>query len=442
MGHWQERIVFVRDFAFNSPRFRMATNIGDAPATTFAELLSGPLVDIYVGPSKRHWALHRNLLCHHSEQLAAELLPSNDAKKKTPDKLELLDDDPSGFELLVKWLYQGKLDDVSDMADPNRMYDYAVYCHKLYLLCERFDMPQLKNIAMDQYRKGLSEAELVPDADEINEIYRKSSPGSPFRRLMTKIAARQIMDPASEKDAESYRACFDGTPDFAIDLVNAIRLGTGGMLFEDPTEARDDCTYHDHDAGPNCHIKGKGRAKPGFLAPPPRPQARSTRSNGNGTGHSIGIGHSTSNSKHHVASSSAADGRPSASRASSSASKSSDSTFRSADSPTASPSPTRRLSRRPSPPRLVNGLDEHRDGDSSNAQLKPAGSSGEVPSESNVSVRRKSSGAGTRGGNGGGATGGGRGASPPAAAPPTTPVDSPKRAPPKLRRRTSPPGQS
>jgi hypothetical protein len=228
-----------------------------------ARLLSGPLIDIYVGPSKRHWAIHHNLLCHHSEQLAAELLPSNETKMKTPDKLDLLDDDPAGFELLVKWLYQGKLDDVSDMADANGMYDYAVRCYKLYLLCERFDMPQLKNIAMDQYRKGLSEAELVPDADEINEIYRKSSPGSPFRRLMTRIAARQIMDPASEKDAESYRSCFDGSPDFAIDLVNAMRTGTGGMLFDDPTEARDDCTYHDHDAGPNCHIKGKGRATQG-----------------------------------------------------------------------------------------------------------------------------------------------------------------------------------
>ena len=341
MGHWQDRLVFVRDFAYTSRRLRMANgNIGDAPASTFAEyvkeppsglvvisqipepdsesegesaseseldvlsdapsqsrsesdsalqqprpllahrihsyrlhvqakaksqrarLLSGPLVDIYVGESKRHWALHRNLLCHHSEHLASILLPPNETKKKAENKLELLDDDPAGFELLVKWLYQGKLDDVSNLPDPNSKYDYAVSCHKLYLLCDRFEMPQLKNIAMDQYRKGLCEARLVPDAAEMNEIYRKSSEGSPFRRLMTKIAARQIMDPDSEKDAESYRECFDGNLDFAIDLVNAIKMGIGGLLFDDPTYG-DECEYHDHDAGPNCHIRGKGRAKQG-----------------------------------------------------------------------------------------------------------------------------------------------------------------------------------
>lgn len=224
-----------------------------------ARLLSGPLVDIYVGEAKRHWALHRNLLCHHSEYLASELLPSlTDHKKKGETQLDLPKDDPVGFELLVKWLYQGKIEDVSDFEDPHHKYDYAVSCHKLYLLCDRFDMPQLKNIAMDQYRRGLTEARLVPDAEEINEIYRRSGNDSPFRRLMTLIAARQIMDPDSDKNAASYRECFEDNPDFAVDLVNAIKQGTGGMLFEDPTEG-EDCSYHDHVGGPNCHSKIKGR---------------------------------------------------------------------------------------------------------------------------------------------------------------------------------------
>ncbi|KAF1850583.1 uncharacterized protein K460DRAFT_18091 [Cucurbitaria berberidis CBS 394.84] len=225
-------------------------------------LLSGPMIDIYVGESRRHWSLHRNLLCHHSEQLEAELEGDADGHNRK-DKLELPDYDPAGFELLVKWLYQGKLDDVSDMPDTNQKYDYAVSCHKLYLLCDRFDMAQLKNVAMDQYRKGLNQAELVPDADEIDDIYRKSPTGSPFRQLMTRIAARQIMDPGSDRDVETYRQCFENNPDFAVDLVKAIRIGTGGMLFEDPTDPGNECEYHDHEDGPNCHIKGKAKAKQG-----------------------------------------------------------------------------------------------------------------------------------------------------------------------------------
>lgn len=228
--------------------------------TLHTRLLSGPIVDIYVGPDKRHWSLHRNLLCHHSSYFEAEFLGNEVPKAKKNNgeqKLELPNDDPVGFELLVKWLYQGRLDDVSDMSDEKK-YDYSVACYKLHLLCDRFDLPQLKNISIDQYRKGLQEAQLVPDADEINEIYRRSPANSPFRKLMTRIAARQIMDPDSDKDAESYRKCFENNADFAVEMVNAIKAGTGGMLFDDPT-AGDPCEYHDHADGRNCHVKGKAK---------------------------------------------------------------------------------------------------------------------------------------------------------------------------------------
>lgn len=205
--------------------------------------------------------MHRNLLCHHSESLHKELNASGPDTKPT-STIELQDYDPTGFELLVKWLYQGKIEDVSDIADPQRKYEYAVSCHKLYTICERFDMPQLKNIAIDQYRKGLHQARLVPDAEEINQIYRGSPVGSPFRALMTKIAARQLMDPDSDKDAEAYRECFENNTEFGMDIVNAVKWGTGGVLFDDPTTG-DECTYHDHDNAPNCHIKGKGRSTQG-----------------------------------------------------------------------------------------------------------------------------------------------------------------------------------
>lgn len=212
-------------------------------------------LQVGAGDAKRTWNLHKTLLSHHSELLEDEL-----ERKKDGDKLELPDHDPAGFELFVKWLYQGKLDDVAEISGQLQQYEYAVSCHKLYLLCERFGIEQLKNIAMDQYRRGLNMSELVPDPNEIDEIYRQSPPGSPWRKLTTQIAARQIMDPDSHPDISTYRECFVDNPDFAVDLVTAIKDGTGGMLFKDPTEAGNECEYHDHEVGPNCHIKGKGKA--------------------------------------------------------------------------------------------------------------------------------------------------------------------------------------
>lgn len=217
-------------------------------------LLSGPTVDILVGKEKRRWTLHRNLLLHHSDYFETAFMGTNQPKTKQASQanqtLELLKENPAGFELFVKWLYQGRLDDTSTFTDEQK-YDYAVACHKLYMLCERFELPDLKNLCVDQYRQCLNEAQLVPDADEINDIYKISPKGSPFRKLMTQIAARQIMDPDTDKDAESYRSCFQDNPDFAVDMVNAIKTGTGGVLFDDPTEGND-CLYHHHENGEAC----------------------------------------------------------------------------------------------------------------------------------------------------------------------------------------------
>ncbi|KXT09940.1 hypothetical protein AC579_9733 [Pseudocercospora musae] len=287
-------VVYSRDFAYEDngpivilPTRRMAgENITSASAKTFADwrrveartsdrwtmnkrheaknmhkrLLSGPTVDIDVGPSKRHWSIHQSLLCHHSSYFELEFLQREVPMKNGKQHLELLEDDPSGFELLVKWLYQGVLTPAFEIPSDEEKYTYAVACHKLWLLCSRFEMTRLKNLAMDVYRRCLYESQLVPDADEINEIYRRSPKGSPFQALMVNIAARQIMDPDVERDLEAYRGCFEENPDFAVELISAIRRLSGGVLFDDPTRG-DACAYHDHDDVTGCPMQGKGKMR-------------------------------------------------------------------------------------------------------------------------------------------------------------------------------------
>jgi BTB/POZ domain len=211
------------------------------------------MIDIYVGASKRHWSLHRNILCHHSSYFERECIDADTATRGST--IELLDEDPTAFELLVKWLYQGKIDDVSTLP-VEKKWDHADACQKLYILCGRLEMAELKNLAIDQFRKGCNEAGLVPGPEEMIPIYEKTPPSSPFRKLVSKIAARQIMDPESNKDAVTYRDCFESNADFAIDVINAIKDGAGASLFDDPTEGNS-CRYHEHENGDTCHKKVK-----------------------------------------------------------------------------------------------------------------------------------------------------------------------------------------
>lgn len=206
------------------------------------------MIDIYVGESKRHWSIHRNIISHHSNILEQSIDAGPEFGAR---KIELLDEDPAAFELLVQWLYQGRIDDVSSLSI-DKKWDHADACQKLYTLCNRLRMTELKNLAIDQFRKGCNEAGLVPGPEEMKPIYEKTPPSSPFRKLVSKIAARQIMDPDGNKDAATYRDCFESHADFAIDVINAIKDGSGGAMLDDPTEGNS-CRYHEHENGDVCH---------------------------------------------------------------------------------------------------------------------------------------------------------------------------------------------
>ena len=225
-------------------------------ASVCDRLLSGPMVEISVGTGKeqRKWSLHRNLLNHHSEyfarRFADQAYSTNGGTSSL--KLDLHEDSPAAFELLVKWLYQGSIDDVTSIEN-ERKWDYAFTCQQLYSLCERLELPRLKNVAIDQFRRGCFEAGLVPGPEEMAPIYETTPRGSPFRKLVARIAARQIMDPDNNRNADTYEKCF-GNPDFAVDVVNSIREGVGGKLLLDPTELIG-CEYHDHPKGSSCTLQ-------------------------------------------------------------------------------------------------------------------------------------------------------------------------------------------
>ena len=209
------------------------------------------MVNIYVGSTRRQWSLHQNLLKHHTAFF-------EDQVKKTGEKddsVELLDDDPSAFEMLVKFLYQGRIDDVGEVAS-DKKWAHAETCQRLYFLCDRIGLHQLKNCAIDQFRRACFDSGLVPGPEEMKPVYDKTPMGSPFRSLISQIAARQIMDPESDKSAITYQLCFENGPDFAIDVINAIRDGAGGKLLKDPTQEVG-CFYHEHQDNELCQQKRK-----------------------------------------------------------------------------------------------------------------------------------------------------------------------------------------
>ena len=87
----------------------------------------------------------------------------------------------------------------------------------------------------------------MPGSEEIKEIYAETNAGCGMRKLVAKIAARQILDPEG-KGAEGYGEVCREWPEFCVDVLEAMREGVGGLLLDDPTEGGG-CRYHVHENG-------------------------------------------------------------------------------------------------------------------------------------------------------------------------------------------------
>lgn len=123
-------------------------------------------------------------------------------------------------------------------------------------------MTTLKNAPINCYRQNLHAAMLIPDVEELNQIYQSSPAGSPPLLLVTRIAARQIMHPAidhvtgdiADKTEESYRRCIESNADFAIDLIKAMRIMSGGIVLENLTIGNP-YSFRDHSDGNSCRAQ-------------------------------------------------------------------------------------------------------------------------------------------------------------------------------------------
>jgi len=151
----------------------------------------------------------------------------------------------------VQWLYTGKLDDMHcyDEADWN---SFCVHCICLYLLADKYQLVDLKNMAMDRYRGACSHnGRHLPHSRSVDWIYENTLPLSPLRILTAQMLAHRLTIPPSEyREVEGYqipdyKACFEHDPDVMLDVLRAVRCGLKEEL-PDPLEGGAEL-YHEHE---------------------------------------------------------------------------------------------------------------------------------------------------------------------------------------------------
>ncbi|KAI9762830.1 MAG: hypothetical protein M4579_000183 [Chaenotheca gracillima] len=147
------------------------------------------MVDVYVGPNKQHWRLHRELLRYVGRFFSRAL--SQDYREGQNSRIDFPEDDPEGFKLFVVWLYRGDLPPLI-----NATWDGVPLMRQhleLYYFADKLCIPSLQNKAIDEIFHALRwqwvdhSARMSPDL--LKDIFDHTLESSKLRWLFADYVA-------------------------------------------------------------------------------------------------------------------------------------------------------------------------------------------------------------------------------------------------------------
>ncbi|QSZ35759.1 hypothetical protein DSL72_006881 [Monilinia vaccinii-corymbosi] len=238
-----------------------------------AEELGSIILRVEVGSSKEPggavtFRVHHKLLCS-KVAIFQQYFGKNFHQAFDPDTqllpdVELINDDPRAFKLLVGWLYMDTIDGDFDMDSRSasklpRMVSFGgllksiklpIYI-KLCLFAELYEITRLENEAINFLIKFMIDTQTRPNPSCWLEVYRRTRSTSALRVLFSRIAAWQLsqggLDGAGAMDLESILC---RNEELRRD-ISTLRRDRGGARPADPFLAPP-CDYHNHGPVEKC----------------------------------------------------------------------------------------------------------------------------------------------------------------------------------------------
>ena len=168
------------------------------------------MVDIYVGTENTHWILHEKLLCHHSPFFRRIFYAKNNSSKT----FGLPDEEDAPFKTFVGWLYSSSLPVPREEADLGLLFD-------LYLMAEKFQMPNLVADVLQVVREWYKYSDSYPGLRRVQYIYANTEEGSPMRHMLVHAVARFMV---TEKGIPAHwDKALRKNGQLAVDIIRAIQ---------------------------------------------------------------------------------------------------------------------------------------------------------------------------------------------------------------------------
>jgi hypothetical protein len=155
-------------------------------------MISGPKVDVYVGPKKKHYNLPKLLLCHYSKYF--DRCFNGPFVEGQTQKLELPEDNVEYFEFLLEYMLRGKFPDTPPVACCDGFTTYRWLEFLQY--ADKYDFGDVSGVVFERLKKRLSwlassgrlKGYHEVDAQCIEVVFTAAPAGSLLRALIVQAA--------------------------------------------------------------------------------------------------------------------------------------------------------------------------------------------------------------------------------------------------------------
>ena len=216
------------------------------PCLIYYRLLTGSMVDIFIGLKRRTFHLHEDLLCDRSDYFKVTF--QGEFIEADSKELYLPDDNDASFELFVNWLYGGNL------KRPSKDDDLQAH-FGLLALAEKIMIEHLRNLAIDHIRDYYRHSNARVLARDLSFMFENTRVDR-FQMAMAGLAAMQTLNSNSDGDLPAdFQELITGGGEVAAAFAKYLLYSQhhGGLsridLFLDGER---DCFYHYHDDTPQC----------------------------------------------------------------------------------------------------------------------------------------------------------------------------------------------
>ncbi|PQE12671.1 BTB POZ domain-containing protein [Rutstroemia sp. NJR-2017a BBW] len=224
--------------------------------------LGEDIVTIFVGPARRKFVLHKNLLCR---------LPFFDYafnggfQETVTGSMDLPEDEPDIFSIFVHWVYRGSVPPITCQKNLDDLLS-------LYIFAEKLCLNELCNRTLDEIQgsaEGLEKVVFKFGVVQMRKIWENTAPDSPLRTwsVYATLWLCCKFDAKIEEDRPIARAVlvqlwdvFKDHCDFYERFFVQVGKHSESNLPRNAFELNDwvVCAFHRHAEGEQCYLAKAG----------------------------------------------------------------------------------------------------------------------------------------------------------------------------------------